>query len=153
MEKYIGYIRTSTGRQVLGLEEQKSRINQFIETTDGELVEIISEQETGKNNNREKLNMALNLCDKNGSQDKFYDTENSTYRFVDASIQRMMTEYNVISDNIALSSDRVTLVNYISSLIDVYIKIYNIDIEKVEDFDPVDFDPDRDIENTVVYRM
>ena len=66
MEKYIGYIRTSTGRQVLGLEEQKSRINQFIETTDGELVEIISEQETGKNNNREKLNMALNLCDKNG---------------------------------------------------------------------------------------
>jgi hypothetical protein len=90
---------------------------------------------------------------KKGSQDKFYDTENGTYRFVDASIQRMMTEYNVICDNIALSSDRVTLVNYISSLIDVYIKIYDIDIEKVEDFDPVDFDPDRDVENTVVYRM
>ena len=66
MEKYIGYIRTSTGRQVLGLEEQKSRINQFIETISGELIEIISEQETGKNNNREKLNVALNLCDKNG---------------------------------------------------------------------------------------
>lgn len=66
MEKYIGYIRTSTGRQVLGLEEQKSRINQFTETTGGELVEIISEQETGKNNNREKLNVALNLCVKNG---------------------------------------------------------------------------------------
>jgi DNA invertase Pin-like site-specific DNA recombinase len=31
MEKYIGYVRTSTGRQVLGLDEQKSRINQFIE--------------------------------------------------------------------------------------------------------------------------
>jgi DNA invertase Pin-like site-specific DNA recombinase len=66
MEKYIGYIRTSTGRQVLGLEEQKSRINQFIETTSGELIEIISEQETGKNNNREKLNAALNLCTKYG---------------------------------------------------------------------------------------
>ncbi len=66
MEKYIGYIRTSTGRQVLGLEEQKSRINQFIETTTGILVQIISEQETGKNNNREKLNIALNLCSKNG---------------------------------------------------------------------------------------
>lgn len=66
MEKYIGYIRTSTGRQVLGLEEQKSRINQFIDTTSGILVEIISEQETGKNNNREKLNVALNMCDKNG---------------------------------------------------------------------------------------
>ncbi len=66
MEKYVGYIRTSTGRQVLGLEEQKSRINQFIESTSGILVEIISEQETGKNNNREKLNIALNLCVKYG---------------------------------------------------------------------------------------
>jgi DNA invertase Pin-like site-specific DNA recombinase len=66
MEKYVGYIRTSTGRQVLGLEEQKSRIKQFIETTSGILVEIISEQETGKNNNREKLNVALNLCVKFG---------------------------------------------------------------------------------------
>jgi DNA invertase Pin-like site-specific DNA recombinase len=66
MEKFVGYIRTSTGRQVLGLEEQKSRINQFIETTSGILVEIISEQETGKNNNREKLNIALNLCVKYG---------------------------------------------------------------------------------------
>jgi DNA invertase Pin-like site-specific DNA recombinase len=66
MEKYIGYIRTSTGRQVLGLEEQKSRINQFIETTEGVIVDIISEQETGKNNNREKLNVALNLCAKYG---------------------------------------------------------------------------------------
>jgi DNA invertase Pin-like site-specific DNA recombinase len=66
MDKYVGYIRTSTGRQVLGLEEQKSRINQFIESTSGILVEIISEQETGKNNNREKLNVALNLCVKFG---------------------------------------------------------------------------------------
>jgi DNA invertase Pin-like site-specific DNA recombinase len=66
MEKYVGYIRTSTGRQVLGLEEQKSRIKQVIETTSGILVEIISEQETGKNNNREKLNVALNLCVKFG---------------------------------------------------------------------------------------
>ena len=66
MEKYVGYIRTSTGRQILGLEEQKSRINQFIESTSGTLVEIISEQETGKNNNREKLNVALNLCVKFG---------------------------------------------------------------------------------------
>jgi len=88
---------------------------------------------------------------KKGSQTRFEDTDNSSYRFVDAQIERMMKGYNVVSDNIALSSDRVTLVNYISSLIDVYIKIYNIDIEKVEDFDPVDFDPD--IDDTVVYEM
>lgn len=66
MEKFVGYIRTSTGRQVLGLEDQKLRIHQFIETTQGDLIEIISEQETGKNNNREKLNLALNLCEKYG---------------------------------------------------------------------------------------
>lgn len=66
MEKYVGYIRTSTGRQVLGLEEQKSRIHQFIESAGDQIVEIISEQQSGKNNNREKLNIAINLCIKNG---------------------------------------------------------------------------------------
>lgn len=66
MENYIGYVRTSTGRQVLGLEEQKSRINQFIQSTGDTLVEIITEQETGKNNNRKGLEAAINLCTKNG---------------------------------------------------------------------------------------
>ncbi|WP_396169132.1 recombinase family protein [Flavobacterium sp.] len=66
MEKYVGYIRTSTGRQILGLEEQRSRINQFIEANGDELVDIISEQETGKNNYRDKLNLAINLCTKFG---------------------------------------------------------------------------------------
>jgi hypothetical protein len=36
-------------------------------------------------------------------------------------------------------------------LLDVYVKIYDVDIDKVEDFDPVDFDPD--IDDTVVYEM
>ncbi len=66
MENYIGYVRTSTGKQVLGLQEQKSRINQFIQSTGDTLVEIITEQETGKNNNRKGLETALNLCTKNG---------------------------------------------------------------------------------------
>lgn len=66
MEKYVGYIRTSTDRQILGLEEQKTRIHQFIESTGDQLVEIVSEQQSGKNNNREKLNVAINLCIKNG---------------------------------------------------------------------------------------
>lgn len=66
MEKYVGYIRTSTGRQILGLEEQRSRINQFIEANGDELVDLISEQETGKNNYRDKLNLAINLCTKFG---------------------------------------------------------------------------------------
>ena len=66
MENYIAYVRTSTGRQVLGLEEQQLRINQFIETTGDNLIEIVIEQESGKNNGRVKLDYATNLCIKHG---------------------------------------------------------------------------------------
>ena len=66
MENYIAYVRTSTGRQVLGLEEQQLRINQFIQSTGNNLVEIVIEQESGKNNNRVKLDYATNLCIKHG---------------------------------------------------------------------------------------
>lgn len=65
MENYIAYIRTSTGRQVLGLEEQQLRINQFIESTGDNLIEVVVEQDSGKNNDRIKLEYATNLCIKN----------------------------------------------------------------------------------------
>jgi len=48
MEKYIGYVRTSTGRHVLGLEEQNSRIHQFINSSGNFLIELLVEQEGGK---------------------------------------------------------------------------------------------------------
>jgi len=66
MENYIAYVRTSTGRQVLGLEEQRSRINQFVQTTGDNLIEVIVEQESGKNNYRTKLEYATNMCIKHG---------------------------------------------------------------------------------------
>jgi len=66
MEKYVGYVRTSTGRQLLGLDEQKSRIHQFIQSSKDELIDIVTEQESGKNNNRVGLDTAINLCIKNG---------------------------------------------------------------------------------------
>ncbi len=66
MENYIAYVRTSTGRQILGLEEQQLRINQFIESTGDNLIEVVVEQESGKNNNRIKLEYATNLCIKYG---------------------------------------------------------------------------------------
>ncbi len=65
MENYIGYVRTSTGRQVLGLDEQKSRINQFIDSTQDKLIDVIVEQESGKNNERKGLEIAISLCIKN----------------------------------------------------------------------------------------
>jgi DNA invertase Pin-like site-specific DNA recombinase len=66
MESYIAYVRTSTGRQVLGLEEQQLRIHQFIQSTGDILVEVVVEQESGKNNNRSKLEYASNKCIKQG---------------------------------------------------------------------------------------
>ena len=66
MENYIAYVRTSTGRQVLGLEEQQIRINQFIKSAGDNLIEIVIEQESGKNNYRVKLDYATNLCIKHG---------------------------------------------------------------------------------------
>ena len=66
MENYIAYVRTSTGRQVLGLEEQQLRIHQFIQSTGDNLIEVVIEQESGKNNNRTKLDYATNMCIKHG---------------------------------------------------------------------------------------
>lgn len=66
MKKYLGYVRTSTGKQVLGFEEQKSRISQYITSNNDFLVDIVSEQESGQNNEREGLEIAVNLCVKNG---------------------------------------------------------------------------------------
>jgi len=66
MEKFVGYVRTSTGRQILGLDEQKTRIDQYIQGTGDQVVEIVVEQEKGKNNNRKGLDYAIDLCVKNG---------------------------------------------------------------------------------------
>ena len=66
MENYIAYVRTSTGRQVLGLEDQQFRINQYIKSKGENLIEVVIEQESGKNNNRVRLDYATNLCIKHG---------------------------------------------------------------------------------------
>jgi DNA invertase Pin-like site-specific DNA recombinase len=66
MDKFVGYVRTSTGRQLLGLDEQKSRIHQYIDSTNTRLIEIVTEQESGKNNNRPGLDYATAQCIRNG---------------------------------------------------------------------------------------
>jgi DNA invertase Pin-like site-specific DNA recombinase len=65
MEKYIAYVRTSTGKQNLGLEEQQTQILDFINKNNSILIDTIVEQESGKNNQRPGLEKALNLCEKN----------------------------------------------------------------------------------------
>jgi DNA invertase Pin-like site-specific DNA recombinase len=66
MEKYIAYVRTSTGKQNLGLEEQQTQILDFTSRNNALLVNTIIEQESGKNNQRPGLDKALTLCEKNG---------------------------------------------------------------------------------------
>jgi hypothetical protein len=88
---------------------------------------------------------------KKGSQTRFEDTDNSSYRFVDSSIEKMMAGHDVISDKIGISGYREDLVNYISSLIDVYVKIYNVNIDKIDDINKGDFDPDFD--EAVIYTL
>jgi DNA invertase Pin-like site-specific DNA recombinase len=66
MEQYIGYVRTSTGKQILGLEEQKSRLKQFAQQEEIAIVKIFVEQESGKNNERKELNAAIDICLKYG---------------------------------------------------------------------------------------
>ena len=66
MEKYIGYVRTSTGKQNLGLEEQQTQIKNFVNANGDELIDVIIEQESGKNNLRKGLDGALERCSKYG---------------------------------------------------------------------------------------
>lgn len=66
MEKYLAYVRTSTRKQNLGLEEQQTQIVDFVSRNNGVLVDTIPEQESGKNNQRPGLDKALTLCEKNG---------------------------------------------------------------------------------------
>jgi hypothetical protein len=93
-------------------------------------------------NNKPKKEEIVVLAFKKDSQTRVDGIENSSYRFVDSSIELMLAGFNVVSDKIGITGHRQDVVNYISSLIDVYVKIYNVNIDRMEDFDPVDFDPD-----------
>jgi len=43
MEKYVGYCRTSTGSQSLGLDEQRSRILEYTNSGNHELIDVYTE--------------------------------------------------------------------------------------------------------------
>lgn len=67
MTKFIAYYRTSTQRQNLGIEAQKTSVQNYIKSIGGELVGEVAEQESGKNDKREGLEKAIKLCEKYNS--------------------------------------------------------------------------------------
>lgn len=64
--KYVAYYRVSTRKQSLGLEAQKSAVLNYISMSDDNiLIAEYSEKESGKNNDREQLNKAIECCKEN----------------------------------------------------------------------------------------
>jgi DNA invertase Pin-like site-specific DNA recombinase len=64
----VSYIRVSTTRQGvsgLGLEAQRQAVAQFVASQQGELLAEFTEVQSGKRNDRQALNEALEFCRKN----------------------------------------------------------------------------------------
>lgn len=66
--KYIAYYRVSTKRQSLGLDAQRNSVMNFINSNPkDELIAEYSEKESGKNDNRIQLQIAIAECKKNNA--------------------------------------------------------------------------------------
>jgi len=64
MTTYVAYIRTSTDRQNLGLDAQRSIIERYLKQYSGELVDTYVEQVSGTKADRKELTKALKQCKK-----------------------------------------------------------------------------------------
>lgn len=64
MKKYVAYIRVSTTKQELGLESQLNIINNYIDNDDV-ILNLFTEKESGRNNNRIELNKAIEYTKEN----------------------------------------------------------------------------------------
>jgi DNA invertase Pin-like site-specific DNA recombinase len=70
MEKFVSYLRVSTGRQGqsgLGIEDQRKAVATITKNCEACILSEFEEHESGGNNNRPKLNEALKLCEKTGA--------------------------------------------------------------------------------------
>lgn len=65
MQKFVAYFRTSTSRQSLSFDAQRSAVNAYIGCN--ELIAAFTEIETGKNNDRPELKKAIALARKTKS--------------------------------------------------------------------------------------
>lgn len=64
---YIAYYRTSTSRQCLGLEAQRTICTNYAASTGAEVIGEYQEQESGKKNDRPELAEAIRQCKEKGA--------------------------------------------------------------------------------------
>lgn len=64
MKNFVAYLRTSTSRQNLGIEAQRTSVMNYLNSIGGKLVDEVVEQESGKNDNREGLERAISICER-----------------------------------------------------------------------------------------
>lgn len=62
MKKYIAYYRVSTSKQCLGLDAQRTSVHNYLSVNGGELINEVSEKESGKHDNRVVLAEAIRQC-------------------------------------------------------------------------------------------
>lgn len=67
MTNYISYFRVSTKRQNLGLDAQRTMIENYINSNGGVVISEYQEKESGKNDHRPQLTAALAECKRTGA--------------------------------------------------------------------------------------
>jgi DNA invertase Pin-like site-specific DNA recombinase len=65
MKQFYAYYRTSTKIQNLGIEAQRTSVENYIKSIGGILIGEVEEQESGKNDKRKGLELAVEMCEKN----------------------------------------------------------------------------------------
>ncbi len=67
MKKFVAYYRTSTNRQNLGIEAQRTMVQNYLKSINGIIINEVVEKESGKNDSREGLELAIQMCEKTES--------------------------------------------------------------------------------------
>jgi DNA invertase Pin-like site-specific DNA recombinase len=60
--KIVGYLRTSTDDQLLGIEAQQERLRDIARRNDCDVDQVFTEHESGRNNDRPELDRAIRLA-------------------------------------------------------------------------------------------
>lgn len=65
--QFVSYLRTSTKDQTLGIEAQRKKSQAYAQAQGGQIIAEFEEHESGKNDNRPQLAMAIAECEKTGA--------------------------------------------------------------------------------------